>query len=357
MNEPKCPDQPLRSRLPDQIQKTWPLVTWSDVHVLVGVSGGADSTALLRALCLLRGTSGAGKIYAAHVNHQLRAAESDAQQAWLQVLTQRMGVTLFVRRGEVVGPGFPSWDGWEAAARDVRYRLLAEMADEVGARYVALAHTRDDQVETVLFRLLRGTGLRGLGGMPAMRSLTEGATLVRPLLATSRAEVLEYLREIGQEYCHDSSNDELRFSRNRLRHELIPLLQTEYRSDVDLALWRLSEQAAQAHDLIEGLAKALWERARQAQPLPSSPPMGGGSLVLLALRSDVLTGVQPYLASEVWRLAWRDARLSEQAMTSAHWQQLAELSGSRGDGGSVNLPGGSVARRVRGWVVVQLLAP
>jgi tRNA(Ile)-lysidine synthase len=211
------------SELPARMAGAWAPAAWRDVHVLVGVSGGADSMALLRALIQLKAEAGgAGQLFVGHVNHQLRGEESHADEGWLREQCERLDVPLFVESVNTVQQAADDGDGVEAAAREGRYRALTRMAEGAGARYVAVAHTRDDQVETVLQRLLRGTGLRGLSGMPTSRMLSPSVTLVRPMLACRRSDVLEYLAAIGQSHRQDATNEAVWFTRNRLRHECYP---------------------------------------------------------------------------------------------------------------------------------------
>jgi tRNA(Ile)-lysidine synthase len=165
----------------------WPPEQWRDVTVLVAVSGGADSVALLRGLCALR-SAGDGRLVIAHFNHRLRGAESAADQTFVEELGQQQALRVIL--GSRDGDGRASS---EETLREQRYQFLRQAADQAGARYVAIAHTADDQVETVLHNILRGTGLAGLAGIPRVRPLTEAATLIRPLLGATRAEVLAFL--------------------------------------------------------------------------------------------------------------------------------------------------------------------
>jgi tRNA(Ile)-lysidine synthase len=137
----------------------------------------------------------------------------------------------------------------------MRYEFLAQTADRIGARYVATAHTADDQAETVLMNILRGTGLAGLAGIPRVRPLTEAATLIRPLLSISRALVLEYLALLGQPFREDVTNASLNYTRNRVRHELLPLLARDYNPQVREALLRLSRVAGEADDFVGHAAR------------------------------------------------------------------------------------------------------
>src|SRR5688572_29033082 len=198
----------------------WPPAAWREVTVIAAVSGGADIVALLRALLAIR-QQGAGRQVAAHCNHRLRGAESEADAAFVADLCRQLGLTCEIGIVDV-SQAANSGDGLEAAAREARYGFLKSVAARHGARYLATAHTADDQAETLLHRIVRGTGLAGLAGIPRVRPLNELTTLIRPLLGARRSEVLAYLADIGQEYRHDASNLDRRFTRNRIRHELLP---------------------------------------------------------------------------------------------------------------------------------------
>jgi tRNA(Ile)-lysidine synthase len=186
-------------------------------HILAAVSGGPDSTALLLALEALRGDG--YTVSAGHVNHSLRGAESDADEAFLRGLTSQIGVDLQALRAEP-DPAAIAHRGLEAAARDVRYRTLALMRTLAGADWVATAHTRNDQAETLLMRLITGSGLQRLQGI---RPVT-GDGVIRPLLDVYRSDVEAYLVSRGISGRVDSTNRESRFLRNRIRAEILPAL-------------------------------------------------------------------------------------------------------------------------------------
>src|SRR5262245_22639104 len=181
----------------------WPPANWQDVTVLVAVSGGADSAALLRGLVEIR-AAGEGRLIAAHFNHKLRGAESDADQAFVEQLGRELGVKVVA--GRRAGEGGLAT---EESLREARYEFLTSISGVYGARYVATAHTADDQVETVLLNVLRGTGLAGLAGIPRIRQLAEATTLIRPLLDVTRADVLEFLAGLKQPFREDASNRNL----------------------------------------------------------------------------------------------------------------------------------------------------
>lgn len=320
--------------LPEHLAAAWPPEAWADVHVLAAVSGGADSVALARALVEAKAAHGSGRVFVGHVNHQLRGAASDADEQWLCLQCRQWGTPLIARRADVHAVAGRQGDGLEAAARQERYRLLIEMAHEVGARFVAVAHTREDQVETALFRLLRGSGLRGLAGMPSTRPLSPSVTLVRPLLGISRGTVRKYLADRGQSWREDATNAEPAFARNRVRTLLLPLLREQFNPEVDAAVAGVAQQAAEAQDVLETLAGRL---------LAACQPRGDAAGLTLAV--DPLAGQPPLLAAEALRAAWRGAGWPEQAMTRDGWRRLAGLAQGPEGSPAINLPGNIIACR------------
>lgn len=185
--------------------------------LLIGLSGGADSVALLRLLAEVRDGRGL-TLCAVHVNHGLRGAESDGDEAFCRELCRTWSVPLTVRRLSL--PENAS----ENRCREARYAAFREALAESGCEALVLAHHREDQAETLLMRLLRGSGLRGLCGMEP-DTAAEGARILRPLLGFSREELREALREAEQPWREDSSNRSDRYLRNRVRHELLPLME------------------------------------------------------------------------------------------------------------------------------------
>jgi tRNA(Ile)-lysidine synthase len=292
--------------------------------VLVAVSGGADSVALLRAMVAPDGDQEAG-IVVGHVNHGLREAESDEDAAWVVELAGSLGVRCEVTRvelGEKVS---------EEAARRHRYEALTEMAVRHDCRAVAVAHTRDDQVETVLHHLLRGTGLKGLAGMSARQPLQDGLELWRPLLEVSREMVEGWLESLGQSWREDATNRQTRWTRNRIRHELLPVLEREYNPQVRDALVRVARLSSEALGIVEEAVRQLSETS-VLQQTPS----------LVRLNIDSLAGVpEPMIRALVMDL-WCRQGWPRQGMGFSHWNGLAGLVA---EGTAVDLPGGVTARR------------
>ncbi len=179
--------------------------------VLVALSGGADSVALLRALLAL-----GYPVCAFHLNHCLRGAESGRDEAFCRALCEKLHVPLTVERIDVGAKARAAGEGVEAMARRIRYERLAAAAQGIK---IATAHTADDNLETMLFHLTRGTGPKGLAGIPPVRG-----NIIRPLIGVERAQVEAYLAELYQDYVTDSTNADEVYTRNRIRHEVVPVL-------------------------------------------------------------------------------------------------------------------------------------
>ncbi len=309
----------------------FPPATWQDVTVLVAVSGGADSVALLRGLSELKGNSGEGRLIAAHFNHQLRGAESDADEAFVRKLAQTLSVPLEVGKGDT--PTGSTGDGIEAAAREERYEFLTVTAHRKGARYLVTAHTADDQVETVLQRILRGTGIGGLVGISRARELSPGISLLRPLLSINRAEVLAYLDALHQPFREDSSNASLQFTRNRIRHELLPLLEREYAPTLRNSLLRLSKLAEENQDLLSSLL----------EPNLAHVQRRGDTLIL---DCEALAPLHRHLLREFLLLLWSDLHWPQQEMSLSKWDQLAALIQQPEESAVQMLPGGIRVEKV-----------
>ncbi|MFL1500939.1 tRNA lysidine(34) synthetase TilS [Pseudomonas sp. O64] len=237
----------------------------------IAFSGGLDSTVLLHLLATLANTDTLPPLSAIHVHHGLQAA-ADAWPSHCQAVCDRLGVPLRVMRVHVQ-PGA----SLERAARDARYQAFSEAT---GAGEVLLTgQHRDDQAETLLFRLLRGAGVRGLAAMPAHRPLA-GGHLVRPLLKASRAELEAYAREHQLAWIEDPSNADPRFSRNYLRHRVFPALTQRWPQAVS-SLARTAEHLSEAQGLLDELARMDLQAADQPSPFPW---LALPSLVLAPLR-------------------------------------------------------------------------
>ncbi len=325
-----------------QLAQSWPLADWSGLTVVLAVSGGADSVALLRAMAANRaaGMRPAGKLVAGHLNHALRGSDSDADQAFVESVCQRLGVDCQIGRGDVEALAARQGDGLEAAAREVRYQFLTDVAHRVGARFVVTAHTADDQAETILHRILRGTGIAGLAGISRTRRLSDAVTLIRPLLGVRRPDVVGYLQSLGQSFREDGSNRELKFTRNRIRRDLLPKLADEYNSNVVEALLRLGHLAGRSQATMEHLAQGLIDQAVTVRPSRS------GRETVVVVECELLSTQPRTLIREVFRLLWRENNWPEQSMGFEQWDSLSTMAGGERKTERVRIfPGGVRAEK------------
>ena len=295
--------------------------------VIVGVSGGADSVGLLLGLsCML-----SVPILVAHAEHDLRAEAAD-DRAFVVELAAELGLPCDWRRLAVRDDRAVRGEGLEARARRLRYAFLAEVAHARGGRHVLVAHTADDQAETILHRILRGTGLAGVGGMRRARGLCDGVALVRPLLAVPRAEVRSFLRETGREWREDATNADTARARNFLRHQVLHrCLEGPYPAATD-AVVRLGQQAAM-------VAGAMGEAANHILSGVSAGNTDGS----VVIRSRELTGFGDHLLAELCVALWLREGWPRRDMTASHYAAVASLlagSTTVGDEGRVmDLPG------------------
>jgi len=260
--------------------------------VVVGVSGGADSTALLLLLTRLAPRLGI-VVHAAYFNHQLRGkVASQQERETVARLTNALGVPLTIGSGDVRAYAREKRLGIEEAARELRYRFLADAAQEVGALTIAVGHIADDQIETVLLHILRGSGLAGLAGMlprspwPVAAREQHDLTLVRPLLELRRAETESYCREKGCRPLEDTTNRSPRYRRNVVRNELLPLLRAHVRG-IDASLLRLARAAASERRGLEDAAERALAQSATFED--------GAARLSLASLADVPPGLMPHV--------------------------------------------------------------
>jgi tRNA(Ile)-lysidine synthase len=299
-------------------------------RVVVAVSGGADSMALLSSLHRLRMTFDLS-LHVAHLDHGLRE-ESSADAGFVREQCAALDLPATIERCDTRTTAQASRTGIEEAARNLRYQFLIRAAQSVCAPWVALAHNADDQVETVLHRLLRGTGLAGLAGMPVTRPLHDGITLIRPLLGVKRVEIEADFRQRGQTWREDASNAALELTRNRIRHWLLPLLRSEFNPQVDAALLNLSLQAREAESIVQSAAAQLLENA-----------MLDANADEVRIDCRQLSDVPVHLARTLLHRLWQQQGWPAGSMTFDLWDALAQL--VLGAGGAMSLPGGITAAR------------
>lgn len=294
-------------------------------RVLVAVSGGADSTALLH---LLHGAAAQLdlQLYAAHLDHALRS-DSPADAAYVRDLCAALQVPLTEARVDVAALARAGAGGLEQAAREARRTFLGATALAQACPWIALGHQRDDQAETFLLRLLRGAGTTGLAGMRPC-----APPFIRPLLPFSRDELVAWLTGAGIPWREDASNRDPQFTRNRVRHELLPLLAT-YNPVIGERLAELCSQLAA--DETEWELRVEAELSRHAVPGDDE----------LQLPCAVLNAASPALAGRLVRAALRSARGDLRRIDAGHIKAVLALAVGGKSQGELHLPGGWVARR------------
>ena len=311
--------------------------------LIVAASGGPDSTALLRALHRLAPNFRL-RLHVAHLNHDFRGAEADHDAAFVQQLADRLGLPASIDQQDPIAyQKQRRLSSFEQAAREMRYAFLYAVAQSARAPAIALGHTADDQAETVLMHLLRGAGPQGLRGMsqltpwPWPQPHTQPAPqLFRPLLTATKADTAAYCQTLYQPYRQDSGNYMWRFTRNKIRHDLIPNLTRNYNPRIRQALTRLSRAAAADCDYIQTQLNRHWPTIAQETPHQ------------ITFNINALTSLHPALQ----RQALRRAALTITAdapdplrLRETHIESMLDLLHNPQGGRAINLPQGITARR------------
>ena len=288
--------------------------------ILVALSGGADSSALLHLLCALRQKRDF-PLYAAHVNHNIRTEAFDNEAArdegFCLSLCASLGVELFVHNADVPQIANNEGKSLETAARDVRYDFFAKIMEQKGIPILATAHNADDNFETQIFNLCRGCGIEGISGIPTVRPLCKGGhrVAVRPLLSATKQEILELCHQNGIEYVSDSTNFEDDCTRNKLRLNLIPMLREIFPSP-EKSGTRLSDAAREDNDFILSEAKRFLENCE-------------------SINTRQLSALHPAVAKRVIKLRFEESFPA--GLEKIHVDEILKFTSS-GKNGSISLP-------------------
>jgi tRNA(Ile)-lysidine synthase len=310
---------PFSAALVASIQRVWPVERWCDQRVVVAVSGGPDSVALLDALH--RMAPDPSRLLVAHFNHGLRGEQSDGDAAFVQSMAEHLRIECVVGSmampvseeahatealQSTPGPRSESW------LRTARHRFLKEVAMGFDAAWIATGHTADDVVETMLHHLMRGSGPAGLASIPPMRRLRSNLHLVHPLIFAFKADVLAYLEEREQSYRRDASNDSMQYTRNRIRHQLLPWLR-EFTGDPRVAdrLRTAAEWIREEHAVIEECGMR-WLASECVMPFDD-----GLQMPLAHALSQPWAVVREGLVA-----AWHDRYWPLREMSAKHWERL-----------------------------------
>jgi len=297
-------------------------------RLVVAVSGGPDSVCLLHILAKGRKELGI-KLHLAHLDHQLRGAESEADAEYVAGLSQKLGIPATIEKRDVKGYQKQERLSPEEAAREVRYRFLADVAESIGADRVAVGHTRGDHIETILMHLIRGTGTRGLRGLQAAttwQSEAKSLTVIRPLLEISHQETEDYCRRHRLMPRLDASNLSLSPLRNRIRQQLLPLLES-YNPRLAETLLRTGRIASDDIDFLDEQIARLWDEiARQEEE----------SIILDKKSFEPLP---PALKRYLLRASVEKLLGSAKDIEMRHIEEMMSLT-AKPAGKSLNLPGG-----------------
>lgn len=310
-------------------------------RALAGVSGGPDSVALLHLLVGLREELRFW-LGVVHVDHQLRE-ESAEDAAFVEEVGRRLKVPVTVIRRDVCAEVAKRKVSLEEGARQIRYEAFQDAAHACTANRVALAHTADDQAETVLMRLLRGSGLTGLCAIPMTRPLGD-VMVIRPLLGIWRKDLLGYLARHRLAFRQDATNADPRFVRNRIRRDLLPLLEQTYNPQIKPLLSQLAEQCRTDVEFLQQAAQRQWKRLVKRQ---------NGRL---EIRVEGFVKQPPAIQRHLIRLALQQLRGDLAGFEFRHWQEIDRLFTERPAGTLVDLPGQAQLERTPDRVLVRVRA-
>lgn len=313
------------------IEKGWSIV--------VGVSGGADSIGLLFILKTLAKEMELA-ITAVHVHHGLRGAEADGDAALVQELCDRWKIPLEIHYADVRAIAQQRGISLEEAGREERYRIFKHVLKKNGAQVIAVAHQREDQAETVMLNLLRGTGIDGLCGM----EMKQGH-IIRPLLHISRKEILSFLKAQGIDYRVDSSNLSSDYTRNRIRNELFPSIESMFAVNIHEQLVRLSSLARDDRVFLDQAANEAYEKCL----INDQAALEADSVILSV---EKLKNCHPALIKRIIRLAWERINTNRKHLEWIHVSKILELM-DKETGKKLNLPCQVVAKVSYGKLMLQ----
>jgi len=295
--------------------------------VLLAVSGGADSTALLYAMRALSSENVfRAEMLCAHINHQLRGAEADSDEDFVIAQAARLKLAITTRQVDVRGYAGRNKLSIETAARELRIKNLLEIARANNCKAIATAHQKNDNAETILQRLTRGTGFRGLGGIWPMRVFGYEFKFVRPLLCVRRDEIIEYLEQRNLKWRQDHTNADCTYRRNYIRHRLLPALQQDCTGLLVEQLSELSESARRFYKLVCSRADEVW---------PKTADCAGEKVTL---DSKMLLAQPQSVMVELIRRSLTAVGCGERDLTQRHYEGILQLAEQNVSGRKIELP-------------------
>ena len=296
-------------------------------RVLVGLSGGVDSVVLLHTLLALK-VGYSLELYVAHLDHMFRGEESRGDRRFCEAMTERLNLDIVC--GEIDCPKIAKEKGisLEEAARFERYDFFRRTARVKGTEKIAIAHNEDDQAETVLMRAIRGTGIAGLGGMAPLKKM-RGFTVIRPLIEISRKEIEDFMRDNNLGFRHDPSNDKLIFTRNKIRHELIPYLEKNFNPNIKEVLANMAENLRPENEFLDKFSKRKYRAISKRNK--------DGEIVIEIKK---IKRQAEAIRKRILRNALEELKGDLRRFTYQHWREMEELLNNRPLNSIVDLPGG-----------------
>jgi tRNA(Ile)-lysidine synthase len=311
-------------------------------RIAAAVSGGADSTALLYALWSIKKQNIlTADLICVHVNHQLREADSSNDEKFVIELANKLEIPVVKKKIDVRDYAKTKKISIETAARELRIRALMETAKERGCNIIATGHQVGDNAETVIHRLLRGTGFRGLCGINPKKVFGDGLIFIRPLLCFTRKEICEYLSEKGLSWRTDATNEDLRYTRNYIRHRLLSDIQTQGRKPIANALLRLSQAALKFQN------KVIGEAQRQYRDIASSQSDS------ITLDTNKFVSLHPAVKTELIFMVLKNLSCPERNLTSEHYGKILELAQNSPGNKKIDLPSFFTVRKEYGSLIFE----
>ncbi len=309
-------------------------------RIVLGLSGGADSLFLLETLKALTHKYSLG-ITAAHLDHGIQHKQNSKHLLFCKEYCRRIGVSFFSARVSVPAVARRLKLSLEEAGRNERYQFFRDVAQKTRSNKIATAHTLDDQAETVLLRLLRGTGLRGLGGIPVKRVEGGAYEVIRPLASCEKKDILRYFDKTKEKYCIDSSNHSNDYLRNRVRNSLLPELQKNYNPKIKTALCQLAEISLNAHKHLEMEASRILSKQKVL--------LGGKGRIRLEVKNFCLQArsIQSEIVAQVYTSLKGDLR----QLAYSHIDSTILAAQSVESGLEIHLPHGITMKKSRGLLV------
>ena len=320
--------------------------------ILVGVSGGADSLSLLHILMVI-GRERGWIVAAAHLNHCFRGDEADRDQAHVIQICQEWNIPLLDRKIDVQAIADEKGMSSEEAGREVRYALFDEAMIKFGCNKKAVAQNMDDQAETVLMNLIRGSGTEGLKGMEFVRG-----NIYRPLLNIPRAEIEKYCVENSISYVNDSTNFEPIYARNKIRLKLLPYIKKTFNPAITENLFRLSRGASEENDFLEQLGRDILAKIRECggnsdsySELDTNSDFEAGNNQEIKIRSNELISLHPAMAKRVLRIAIREVAGDLKGIERKHIDAALKIAGEH-TGSACQLPNKIRIKKSYDWLII-----